>query len=477
MFRISLFLCLAVAANGLFTAASLGQVPPPFRNTIDTIPSGWTDPVFELSLDYPTALPTDPKPWKAFDYKTEPREYLQAILAYAREGNEAVQWRVQDNAVRKWYHAPGLLGTGSPANGREFIHGLTRERQSPKQELAPEQTKRLSNWAVGFYNPIAAFTIGQVWADPAAPNTTDVKFEDGAVAFKLLFTSATVAQVPLLANSMKWTANIDLLDLVPPSTARAPRDVLLLQVDVAVRDDRADDLTGWVFGTFMYQHDAPGTDPLDRLVPVGLMWGNDPGFTKVQYDAGERAVQSWLNTDGTPPTKSPHFGWLDRLNGPVDNPRSSCLSCHARAVVPYVSGNTFPRTDADADDPAKKFFTNTKAGEVYDGAPTGTTSLDYSLQLAVGVRLFPGAAPVHALAAQPLRNFNFRGDEQQERAAEGSTVPDTAPPQKPNGAPILAPKPEQPRAAGTNWLLWGGIGAAVVLVIVVLAQRPTPPKQ
>jgi hypothetical protein len=47
---------------------------------------------------------------------------------------------------------------------------------------------------------------------------------------------------------MKWQANIDRVDLVPASTARQPRDVLLLQVDLAVRDDRADDTTNARYG-------------------------------------------------------------------------------------------------------------------------------------------------------------------------------------------------------------------------------------
>src|SRR5260370_35524141 len=177
---------LAVAASFLLSASSLGQVPPPFRNAIDTIPTGWPGPVFELSKEYPKDLPADPKPWKVFDFKTQQKEYLQAVLTYALTGNRAVQWKVQDNAVRKWYHAPGLLAPGTltnPASGREFIHGLTRERTSPtrpKPELHPNQTKRISNWAVGFYNPIAAFTVGKVLASPAAPNTAGRKFGDGA---------------------------------------------------------------------------------------------------------------------------------------------------------------------------------------------------------------------------------------------------------------------------------------------------------
>jgi hypothetical protein len=253
---------------------------------------------------------------------------------------------------------------------------------------------------------------------------------------------------------MKWQANIDLVDQVPASTVRQPRDVLLLQVDVAVRDDRADDTTGWVFGTFMYQNDAPGAGPLERLVPVGLMWGNDPSLTKANYDMGDRPAQTWLNKAGMPATKSAHFGWLDRLNGPVDNPRSSCLSCHARAVVPYVPGNTFPQSTDDPDDPAKMFFSNTKAGEVYQSAPMGSTSLDYSLQLAVGVRLFPGSAPQHPLARKPLEAFNFRGGDPEETA-------------QPPSAPKEGPKPAGPGAAETNWRLWVGVGAGGVLIIIV----------
>jgi hypothetical protein len=460
MFRTLLFgPCFAVAASFLLAGSSLGQASSPFDNTIDTIPPGWSGPVFVLSKDYPKALPPDPKPWKVFDFKTQQKEYLQSVLAYALEGNDTVQWRVQDNAVRKWYHAPGLLAPGTatiPASGREFIHGLTRERTSPtrpKPDLHPNQTKRISNWAVGFYNPIAAFTVGKVWADPAAPNTAAIKFDDGAVAFKLLFTSATDTQVPFLANSMKWQANIDLEDLVPPSMVRQPRDVLLLQVDVAVRDDRADDTTGWVFGTFMYQNDAPGAGQLQRLVPVGLMWGNDPGLTKVKYDMGDRPVQTWLNKAGMPATKSPHLGWLDRLNGPVDNPRSSCLSCHARAVVPFAPGNTVPTFADDPDDPAKKFFTNTKAGEVYESAPLGSKSLDYSLQLAVGVHLFPHSAQLHPGAAKSIATVNPRAGESDEVV---------------EATPATVPMPAGPGAAISNWWLWGGVGAGGVLIGLLL---------
>ncbi len=61
---------------------------------------------------------------------------------------------------------------------------------------------------------------------------------------------------------------------------------LVLQIDVAVKDSRASGTTGWVFGTFNYNSAASGARPWDKMVPVGLMWGNDPLLTPakpVQY--------------------------------------------------------------------------------------------------------------------------------------------------------------------------------------------------
>jgi hypothetical protein len=281
-------------------------------------------------------------------------------------------------------------------------------------ELHPSQTVALSNWAVGFYNPIAAFTIGKVWANPLAPNTAVASFQDGAVAFKLLFSSGTKDQLPFLENSMTWQANIDLVDQMPPSIARLPRDVLLLQIDVAVRDDRNDALTGWVFGTFEYQNTAAGATPLDRMVPVGLMWGNDPDLTPAKYAMGVRPAQTWINP-GLTPTRTPPYGRLDRLNGPVDNPLSSCLSCHARAVAPYVPSKTFPHSEAEADNPANNFFTNTAANSLYLGATAGSHPLDYSLQLAVGVANFPGTTPAHGMLQPSINEVTPRGGEADSR--------------------------------------------------------------
>ena len=44
--------------------------------------------------------------------------------------------------------------------------------------------------------------------------------------------------------------------------------------------------SGATFGTFIYNGNAPGATPYERMVPVGLMWGNDPGVTPTMVMAG-----------------------------------------------------------------------------------------------------------------------------------------------------------------------------------------------
>jgi len=162
-------------------------------------PPGWNsaagDPVFVLSQDYPT---TDPslsleQPWKAIDFHQQPAAYMQAVIDYCYQGNVEVEFRGQDNATRKWYHAPWLHpGT----NGREFAHGLTGERLSRARELAATQSSTFHNFAVGLYNAAGGYAIGRVWADPNHPDASKAVFPEGTVAFKLLFTMAAKDQVP-----------------------------------------------------------------------------------------------------------------------------------------------------------------------------------------------------------------------------------------------------------------------------------------
>lgn len=353
------------------------------------MPQGWTGPVFRLSQDYPTQTPPKENwPWLAYDIQREWRQYLQALLHHCYEGNIEAGWVIQENRVRRWYHAPWLH---YGRNGREFIHGLTHERPSQPEELARTQTALVQNWAVGFYNPPGGYTIGKVWKNPNAPDIENVRFPVGTVSCKLIFTQATPEQVPYLKGSVEWQANIYTSISIPtnPNMPRAPQTLRLLQIDVAARDPRVDKTGGWVLGTFVYNGDAPGHTPWDRVVPVGLAWGNDPGLTSVDLAAGRVPTETLLNASAEVPPQ--HYGWGRRLNGPVDNPASACTSCHATAqwtlnpktkLSPLVA----PKEVQTGSQEWMRWFRNLPVGTAFDGdREPGARSLDFSLQLAIGL--------------------------------------------------------------------------------------------
>ncbi len=137
--------------------------------------------------------------------------------------------------------------------------------------------------------------------------------------------------VPFLKGSPEWM--VDRHKYTKAKGYECDREVQpdhVVQVDVAVVDPRSP--TRWVYGTFAYDSDTPGSSFWDHLVPVGLQWGSDPwSFPAVPQADSLPIQQSVINTDiGT----FQHLGCKDRLAGPVDNPQSSCTSCHASAYAP-----------------------------------------------------------------------------------------------------------------------------------------------
>lgn len=356
-----------------------------WKNAVNDPPAGWDGDVFTLSHDYPTEVPTPPidgYPWESFDFKTQPGDYMQAVLDYARKDLESIDWDPTKMENPTWFHAPWMSWGPASGNGREFIHGMTKERSSRTGELSPDQTNNyIPNYAVGLYNDVGGYTFGRVWADPGKPALADKQpiFRNGTMAIKLLYTAADPNVpgdgVPYLKNSKEWQANIAPYQ----SNDRVPKTLRLLQVDIAVRDQRNDSVTGWLLGTFCYNGNKPGETPFDRLAPVGLMWGDSPGITPTDAMNGNKPSEQWINADvGT----YQHLGWATRLNGPVDNPQSSCMSCHGGgAETPALSSMIPPSNAPDA--VKLKWFTNIMAGETRD---PGAVSLDYSLQMSVAVQ-------------------------------------------------------------------------------------------
>ncbi|GIT88876.1 hypothetical protein [Roseobacter sp. OBYS 0001] len=408
---------------------------------------------FRPNLNFPSVAPTpgkDDQPWKEFHPIDQPELYLDALLSYVMKecGADHIDW---NGTKCGWFHAPWMHEL------REPMRGVTRERSSRLGELHPSQTARTQNWAVGMYNDVGGYAFHQIWGEnPAFPKTNDFAFADGTVAVKLLFSTATPEQAPYLRFAKTWdihngeeivTARLIQLDILVKDNRLKDNTYVGAQSSVSNADgDSAEaeaerlkiieinqDLTGWAMGSYLYNgaiETAPRCDHLheddktlvepceqarwrERLVPIGLQWGNDPGMFDPEINQ-EKVVQHWLNDQvttmfaaGRAMSGHPaYLGFEGRMNGPVDNYRSTCLACHARAVdfgryeedrlkyVPFVPPD-MGKTGEDRNAQLLRFFRNLNSDDplaLNDESDqpfvTGTQSLDYSLQAADGLNLF-----------------------------------------------------------------------------------------
>lgn len=357
-----------------------------------------------VALPWRTDLPTGPgtatHAWEAVPL-TSWEAYMAAVLAEIRASGLKLQGdRIAMDANAPWWITP-WMDFGD--NGRERNLGLTKERNAGLHDLSPTSAAGAQVWAVGFYNREGASALGKVFADPCNPvyPTGAAAFPPKSASFKLLYTTADSAQVAYIAGGPQVTAFIG-----PTVAARAARPLRLLQMDIAVRDARSP--TGWVFGTYIWKGPRTGDGLLDNLVPVGMAWGNDPAAAASPRDAfatlGETRLNPtlagvvWKGPGQTWPER-PWPGFQGRLNGPADNLRSSCLSCHALAQWPRsptlgIVPNTQTFSMANLAQASvrntlrTRYMTNVAAGALTrpsEATPTstwgGAKSLDYSLQL------------------------------------------------------------------------------------------------
>ncbi len=376
-------------------------------------------PVFRLKTDFPSALPSHiPEFMEKIDFKTQPLAYLEAVRDYAFEGN-LPDWDPFKNHVREWYHIPWLHPTTTgpnaypPNGGTEGFHGLIKEAPLSAFQLGPGQKGAdYSVYAITLINDFAGYTMGRMWRDPENPDprATDARygggFPIGTVFAKLLFTDAPLGtdHLAFLKNPLQWTAYIT-PTFFPSGTGpvtRIVRKVNLLQMDIAVRDARADGpgLTGWVFGTFVYNGQLNNANKFMNLVPAGLTWGNDPEnrtnktnpFPPVKTEVNKDLEQSVIfDTPQLPPQ---HLGWNGRLNGPADLNTTSCMSCHITAQYPAVTslvpdgavpdGGPKPPAQGGSDE-WMKWFANIRCATSMDPR---TYSTDFSFQVAIALQNF-----------------------------------------------------------------------------------------
>jgi hypothetical protein len=359
--------------------------------------------VFELRQDYPSKLPPeDAVPdfcKRDFDgIRKDWKRFLLDVRSYCFKGNvlggdQEDDWRLE-GAGNHWYHMPWQH---YGPNGREGIHGLTKEAPVQPRQLAWTQTQTGGQtYAVAFYNEFGGYTIWQVWQDsdkpiskgvPIVAGRRKISFPVGTVICKLLFTDVRTDQVPFLNPPLQWQAYIT-QDFA--STQRSIRSVSLIQMDIMVRHRSAP--SGWLFGTYQYNGKLGRATRWENLAPVGLQWGNDPDIT--ENTANPQPVQTQINSklretvvnsnlQELPPT---HLGWNGRLNGPVDNPMSSCMSCHMTAEYPQRS-EISPLFEKNPPEPGSKqwmrWFANTACSERFDEHSLAT---DFSLQLAISLQ-------------------------------------------------------------------------------------------
>jgi hypothetical protein len=391
---------------GTFVAQCRGEFAD-FIVPSGTIPAGYKGPWFTPNLieQAHSGIPAGTRPWRQFDPR-EPNQRLAYVLAlrnYAFSSAPVRNWppqltaesdyttptggTVPDNLrAQSWYPAPRMIyGEAGQAGVREAARGMTKERRIAAKELGTN-VNPFDNYAVAYYDSRGARTYARVWST-ATPGTdtasvAHMRITAGGMVFKLLFSAAKpsdFAPADLLAGSV--TADI------LPSADGAPVPVRLLQIDIAVKDDRAGP-TGWYFATYAFDTNAAGNSPWLKMTPVGLMWGNDP--------QGAPLRETWINPSA-PEYAAKHLGVDGRLNGPVDNRVSACMSCHGTAQAPSLA-NMIPPATGPCEPQKASWFRNLPGSEAFgrfdpepDPKPThcetalnGTvlTAADYSLQLA-----------------------------------------------------------------------------------------------
>ncbi|MCA9697497.1 MAG: hypothetical protein KC431_08230 [Myxococcales bacterium] len=401
-----------------------------FRNAVNTPPEGWSGPVFQLSADYPQEQPTCASPWleRPVDFTAASpswdenwQAYVQDIVDYVKEGQDPNLgnergWQAAVGGETRWFHVPWMAYDGHA--GREFVHGLTNELSTAEStfvggrgsglhgltEAEPKDEDPLyETWSVGFYNPCGAWSIGQQWPKSGAPATSEeggrmlakgMPFPAGTVVVKVLNTTASGEDVPYLKNSTTWQANGH-KQLSPTSydkCAREVREVHLVQMDLAVVDPRSP--TRWVYSTLVYDGEMEGETVWDRMRPLGVQWGNDPGTFPAVPEGESKPLTQSINA---PIQIHEHYGCQKRLAGNVDQANSSCLSCHMGAYAPAPGVTVQQGTNVPAifsfdgmcttyNDANKNYFSNYAYPDPFPGS-TGEIAkampLDTSLQLQV----------------------------------------------------------------------------------------------
>ncbi len=324
----------------------------PYQDNNGAVPphSVYSGPLFTLNHAWPTEPPPPltNAPWQAaiHDGKITPQNaalYAAALKAAVSANGRALimHYDTWDAAKAGWYNEPWL------GSLREAIHG-TYAAGEFGPGIFPDTGLRanFTTHVVTYYDARAAYALHAFWGASSmhpALDTQSAQFPEGSIVVKAAVFTSEDASKPLGWWDAMNGAEVWPLYLGVGSGNSPPPEVwpgYVAQFDIIVKDTQSAPKTGWVFMTLVYDSAAPG-DAWDKMVPLGVQWGNDPEATA----AGMPLEENW-NNPKAPLYATETLGWGGRLSGPNDGarndiavngaaiknaPDSSCMSCHSTA--------------------------------------------------------------------------------------------------------------------------------------------------
>lgn len=295
-------------------------------------------PRFKMRADYQNikVRETD-RPWKGLDLNNDEdkMKFARTTLYYFFKGMADQSPKADSNFIAEknkkadWCQMP-WLNVGD--SGREYVHGLTKERDLEPSTMYP-QIEEGSDWGIGYYNSHGCVTLGKIFGGSTSrlekPAFYEHKFENGTMSAKILFTTSPSSYFD---GSFTLTAHVS----NPGSNFRRLQKVRMLQIDIAVKDNEIKGTSPiadhWVMTSYYYdptftwdfanEFKNPEVAGLMHMRPIGTHTGFD-------------SATSYIFPGAKTNSNSETWGRDKLLNGPADNPKSSCMGCHGTAGGSY----------------------------------------------------------------------------------------------------------------------------------------------
>lgn len=323
----------------------------PFQNNNSQIPpkSAYGGPLFQLSHGWPTKLlpPLKHAPWQEAIHNKRitvqnAADYAAALKkSVARNARQLIQHYDRWNAAKAgWYNEPWL------GSIREAIRGTYAAGEfGPDTFPHTGLDVTFQTHVLTYYDKRAAWSLYHFWGASAMQptlKTENAQFQEGSIIVKAaVFASTNPSKKLGWWDAMRGAQVWDMY--IPVDSAKNPTPQVwpgyVAQFDIIVKDTQSSPETGWVFMTLVYDRNAPGKDVWNKMIPLGVQWGNDPEAIK----AGMALKENWINPKA-PKYSRETLGWGGRLSGPNDGgrnniavdgkpmpnePDSGCMSCHS----------------------------------------------------------------------------------------------------------------------------------------------------